>query len=65
MDKYYVEAVPDGYMLVISNNDVPGVVGKIGSLLANDKVNIAEMSFGRNKKTGEAISLINVDSVVT
>jgi len=65
IDKYYVEAVPDGYMLVISNKDVPGVIGKIGTMLASDKINIAEMSFGRDKKTKEAISLINVDSEVS
>lgn len=64
MDKYYVEAIPNGYMLVVSNNDVPGVVGKLGTILAQNKINIAEMSFGRDKKTGEAISLLNVDSEV-
>lgn len=64
MDKFYVEAIPDGYMLVIANNDVPGVVGKIGMLLGECGINIAEMSFGREKKTGEAISLLNVDSEV-
>jgi D-3-phosphoglycerate dehydrogenase / 2-oxoglutarate reductase len=65
MDKYYVEAIPAGYMLVVSNNDVPGVVGRIGTILGKDGVNIAEMSFGRDKKTGEAISLLNVDSEIS
>ncbi|MGD2278697.1 MAG: phosphoglycerate dehydrogenase [Candidatus Omnitrophota bacterium] len=64
MDKYYVEAIPDGYMLVVSNRDVPGVVGTIGTLLGKHKINIAEMSFGREKKKGQAISLLNVDSEV-
>ena len=64
MDKYYVEAIPDGYMLVVSNRDVPGVVGKLGTSLARHGVNIAEMSFGRDKKTGDAISLLNVDTEV-
>ena len=64
MDKYYVEAIPDGYMLVVSNKDVPGVVGKLGTQLGKHGINIAEMSFGRDKKTGEAISLLNVDSEV-
>lgn len=65
MDKFYVEAIPEGYMLVVENNDAPGVVGKIGTILGQHKVNIAEMSFGRDKKTGEAISLLNVDSEVS
>jgi D-3-phosphoglycerate dehydrogenase len=64
LDKYYVEAIPDGYMLVVNNNDVPGVVGKIGTVLGKHGINIAEMSFGRDKKSGEAISLLNVDSEI-
>jgi D-3-phosphoglycerate dehydrogenase / 2-oxoglutarate reductase len=65
MDKYYVEAIPSGYMLLVSNNDVPGVVGRVGTILGKEGVNIAEMSFGRDKKTGQAISLLNIDSEVS
>ncbi|KJJ84369.1 D-3-phosphoglycerate dehydrogenase [Candidatus Omnitrophus magneticus] len=65
MDKFYVEAIPDGYMLVISNKDVPGIVGQIGTILGKSKVNIAGISFGRDKATGQAISLLNVDSEVS
>jgi len=64
MDKYYVEAIPDGYMLIVTNKDVPGVVGRIGTLLGKYDINIAGMSFGRDRKTGEAISLLNIDSEV-
>ena len=64
MDKYYVEAIPDGYMLIVSNDDVPGIIGRIGTLMGKHGINIAEMSFGRDKKTGEAISLLNLDSEV-
>jgi D-3-phosphoglycerate dehydrogenase / 2-oxoglutarate reductase len=65
VDKFYVEAIPDGYMLVVSNNDVPGVVGKIGTILGKDGVNIAGISFGRDKKEGKAISLLNIDSEIS
>lgn len=64
INKYYVEAIPDGYMLVVSNRDVPGVVGRIGTVLGKHGINIAEMSFGRDKKAGDAISLLNVDSEI-
>ncbi len=64
IDKFYVEAIPSGYMLVVSNNDVPGIIGKIGTLLGKHDINIAEMSFGRDKRSGKAISLLNVDSEV-
>ena len=65
IDNYYVEAVPKGYMLVLNNKDVPGVVGHVGTILAKEKINIAEMSFGRDVKTKQAISLINIDSEIS
>lgn len=61
----YVEAVPKGHMLVIYNKDVPGIVGRIGTLLGNSRINIAGMTFGREKQGGKAITLINVDSEVS
>ncbi len=64
INKFYVEAVPKGHMLVIFNKDVPGIVGLIGMLLANEKINIAGMTFGREKQKGDAITVLNVDSQV-
>jgi D-3-phosphoglycerate dehydrogenase len=61
---YYVEAVPSGYMLVISNKDVPGIIGAVGTLMGKNKINIARMSFGRDKPGGRAVSVLNVDSIV-
>ncbi|MBF0522657.1 MAG: phosphoglycerate dehydrogenase [Candidatus Omnitrophica bacterium] len=60
----YVEAVPDGDMLFINNNDKPGVVGAVGTILAEEKINIAGITFGRATKGGQAISVVNVDSEV-
>jgi len=62
IDRYYVEVVPSGHMIVISNKDVPGIVGSIGTLLGKHKVNIAGMTFGREKRGGNAITVLNVDS---
>ncbi|NQT32872.1 MAG: phosphoglycerate dehydrogenase [Candidatus Omnitrophica bacterium] len=64
IDNFYVEAVPDGYILVLSNKDVPGVVGKVGTVLGKHGINIGEINLGRDKKARQAISLINVDSEV-
>ncbi len=64
IDKFYVEAIPNGYMLVISNRDVPGIVGRIGTILGKAGINIAGISFGRDKRTAQAISLLNIDSEV-
>jgi D-3-phosphoglycerate dehydrogenase / 2-oxoglutarate reductase len=64
IDNYYVDALPEGNMIMISNKDVPGIVGQLGTLLGKSKINIAGMTFGRQKLGGKAISLCNVDSQV-
>ncbi len=65
IDNYAVEVVPEGEMLVLSNNDKPGVIGGIGTVLSDNKINIARMQFGREKKGGKAISVISVDAPVS
>lgn len=60
----YVEADPEGYMLYINNNDKPGLVGAVGTILAEGKINIAGISLGREAKNGIAVSVVNVDSDV-
>jgi D-3-phosphoglycerate dehydrogenase len=60
----YVEAVPEGNMLFINNNDKPGVVGAVGTVLAQEKINIAGITFGRESQGGLAISVVNVDDEV-
>lgn len=62
VDDYHVEAVPEGQILVLHNDDRPGVIGFIGQVLAEARVNIAMMNLSRRKIKGRAISLINVDS---
>jgi D-3-phosphoglycerate dehydrogenase len=64
VDKFYVDVVPEGHMLVIYNQDKPGIVGLIGTVLGQNKINIAGMNFGRAKAGGEAITILNVDSAV-
>ncbi|MBF0478599.1 MAG: phosphoglycerate dehydrogenase [Candidatus Omnitrophica bacterium] len=65
MNNVYVEAVPDGDMIVINNNDRPGVVGVVGTVLAEEGVNIAGITFGRETRGGLAMSIVNVDSEVS
>ncbi|RMG00206.1 MAG: ACT domain-containing protein, partial [Nitrospirae bacterium] len=64
VDNFPVEIVPEGTMLFIYNNDKPGVIGNIGSLLGKNNINIARMHFGRETAGGMAISVVNVDSDV-
>ena len=64
INSVYMEAVPDGYILFIQNNDKPGLVGAIGTLLAEARINIAGITLGREAPGGLAISAVNVDSNV-
>lgn len=64
IDGFRLEAVLDGYMLVFSNLDVPGVIGRIGTLLGKNSVNIAGMQLGRERRGGRAVSVVNVDDPI-
>ncbi len=61
---YKIEAVPEGNLLKINNQDKPGIVGKLGEILGKNKINIAGMQVGRDQKKGHAVMLINVDSEI-
>ncbi|HUF90731.1 MAG TPA: ACT domain-containing protein, partial [Candidatus Limnocylindria bacterium] len=55
------EAVPQGWMLVFANLDVPGVIGRIGTLCGRHQINIAGMQLGRERRGGRAVSILNLD----
>ncbi len=57
-----VEAVPNGVLFIMSNNDRPGVVGWIGTIMGKHGINIASMSLGRDKAGGKALTVLNLDS---
>ncbi len=62
MDDVYIEIAPSDYMVVIKNQDKPGVIGNLGTILGNHNVNIANMSLGRKRKENIAVTVLNVDS---
>jgi len=64
VDGMTLEAVPEGEMLIFRNHDKPGVIGSVGRALADAKINIARMQFGREEPGGKAISIVNVDSPI-
>ena len=64
IDKVAVECLPSGHMLVIHNQDVPGVIGQLGRLLGEADVNIGGLQLGRLDGTDRAISIVLVDSPV-
>ena len=61
VDGFSLEAVPQGWMLVFANLDVPGVIGRIGTLCGRHGINIAGMQLGRERRGGRAVSVLNLD----
>lgn len=61
---YITDAFMDGELLVFTHRDIPGVIGYVGQVLADEKVNIAQMAVGRVADTvgGEAIGVLNLDA---
>lgn len=63
IDGFDIEVALKGDMILFKNNDVPGVIGSIGSTLAKNNVNISDFSLARNKDA-EALAVILVDNAV-
>ena len=64
IDGFSMEAIPRGHMIYFSNNDKPGVIGNIGTILGQCNVNIAGMQLGRDQEGGRALALLLVDHAV-
>ncbi len=64
IDGYRVDALPHGHMLVARNEDAPGVIGLIGTVLGEHEVNIAGMYNARETIGGEALTVYSLDSEV-
>ncbi|HEU5179267.1 MAG TPA: phosphoglycerate dehydrogenase [Candidatus Polarisedimenticolia bacterium] len=65
LDEFRFDAVPAGEMLICSNDDRPGMVGVLGTLLGQAAINIASLSLGRDHTGGKAIAIFNLDSPVS
>jgi D-3-phosphoglycerate dehydrogenase / 2-oxoglutarate reductase len=59
---FRLEGYLDGVLLVFTHRDVPGMIGFIGTIFGTHKVNIAQMTVGRQTQGGEAIGILNLDS---
>lgn len=65
IDKYRIDVVPSKYMLVTTYIDKPGVIGRVGTTLGNENINIASMQVGRMSIGGEAVMVLQVDSPIS
>jgi D-3-phosphoglycerate dehydrogenase / 2-oxoglutarate reductase len=64
VDGVEVDAIPQGHVLFVKNDDTPGVVGHLGTVLGERAINIARMTVGRKPGSGRAVMIIEVDSPV-
>lgn len=65
IDDYLIDLVPEGTMIVMHNRDVPGVIGKVGTLLGSLRLNIAGYHQSRLSPGGRALAAVSVDGEVT
>ncbi len=63
LGSYLLDAHIDGTLLIFTHMDRPGLIGFIGRTLGDEGVNIAQMNVGRQDPGGEAIGVVNLDSV--
>ena len=61
LEGHRLEAYLDGVLLVFTHQDVPGIIGRVGTALGGLGVNIAQMTVGRSAPGGDAIGVLNLD----
>ncbi|MEO0541799.1 MAG: ACT domain-containing protein, partial [Cyanobacteria bacterium P01_A01_bin.105] len=61
INQFPINVPPTKYMLFTLHRDMPGIIGKIGSLLGSFNVNIASMQVGRQIVRGDAIMVLSID----
>ena len=62
IDDFEVDVIPRGMLVVLRNRDVPGVIGRVGTLLGNSGINIAGYHQSRVAAGGDALAAISVDA---
>jgi D-3-phosphoglycerate dehydrogenase len=62
---YAVEIELDPRMLVLENEDVPGMIGRVGTILGTAGINIANMNVSRNQTGGNALMVVSIDDEPT
>ena len=62
IDDFRVDMAPHGTLLILRNQDVPGVIGRVGSLLGDAGINIAGYHQSRLDAGGDALAVVKVDT---
>ncbi|MEE3233924.1 MAG: phosphoglycerate dehydrogenase [Candidatus Latescibacterota bacterium] len=64
-DGYKFDASSAGHMLFYINEDIPGIIGHIGTIMGEHRINIAQMSCGRDEVGGSALTILNIDGPIS
>lgn len=62
---YELDFEPAPHVIALQNRDIPGIIGKVGTLLGENNINIAAMQWSRNRRKDKAVSFISVDADVS
>jgi D-3-phosphoglycerate dehydrogenase len=63
-DRFHLDIIPEGTSIYFRNIDRPGIIGKVGTILGDNQINIAAFELGR-QAGGEAIAFVSVDSPIS
>jgi len=65
IDGHTVDVPPSAHLLVVNNDDRPGVIGRVGTILGDAGVNITDMDVGRSSGTAGALMVISTGEAVS
>lgn len=65
INEYRIDIRPEKYLLSIKHQDIPGIIGKVGTLLGHYNVNVGTMQVGRTTVGGNAIMVLTLDKKLT
>lgn len=64
VDRFALDRALAGEVLITHHRDVPGIIGRVGTIIGLYRINIAGMQVGRHHRGGEALMVVNVDSEI-
>jgi D-3-phosphoglycerate dehydrogenase len=65
INEYRMNFVPEGHLLIMGSYDQPGVIGRVGTLMANNNVNIASWQTGRAQPGGQTLTVLTLDEAIS
>jgi len=61
IDGFEIDAAPEGTLLITRHRDIPGMIGRVGTILGDANVNISNMQVAQANEGGEAMMVLAVD----